>query len=140
MVPKMANALARLGTRKSWIVHGLDGLDEISLTDATLVAEVENGGVKTFEVQPENFGFDRQNLDDLRVGSADESANLIRDVLEGKRKGDACEALVIVNAMAAFYLANHCENIEHARGPIAEAIHNGDALSKLNQLAERCPA
>ncbi len=138
MVPKIASALARLGTKRSWIVHGRDGLDEISLAGPTLVAEVENDSVRTFEIEPKDFGLELQKLDDVRVGSAEESARLIRDVLEGRHAGTVGENLVIVNAMAAFHIAGPSKHIDGRLDQAVESIRNGHALTKLNQLAARC--
>ena len=136
LVPKMANALARLGTKKSWVVHGEDGLDEISLRAATIVAEVENGAVRTFRVSPQDFGIDMGSSTELRVRGADESATIIRGVLNGDLKETAAENIVSINAMAALYIAGHSKGIREASGPVLDSIRNGHALKKLNALAE----
>ena len=136
LVPKMANALARLGTKKSWVVHGEDGLDEISLRAATIVAEVENGAVRTFQVSPRDFGIDMGSPTEFQVRGADESAKIIRGVLNGEMKETAAENLVSLNAMAALYIAGHSKGIREASGPVLDSIRNGHALKKLNALAE----
>lgn len=140
MVPKIADALARLGTKKSWIVHGRDGLDEISLSGPTMVAEIENGSVKTFEIEPGHCYMDFASLDSIRVGSASESARLIRNVLDGKERGTVAERIVVLNAAAAFYLAGHGEDLSAGSSLAVDSIKNGHAMRKLNQLAEAVKA
>lgn len=135
MVPKIARALARLGTTRSWVVHGRDGLDEISPGGPTLVAEIENGDVRTFEVGPADFHLDAAPLDSIDVCSAPESARLIRRVLEGKNRGDVAENLVVLNAAAAFYLAGHARSLADGSRFAVESITQGHAIRKLAQLA-----
>jgi anthranilate phosphoribosyltransferase len=81
LLEKTATVLARLGTEKSWVVHGTDGLDEITLSGKTKVAEVADGKVKTFEISPADFGFPESPLADLPKCSPAESARLIGEIL-----------------------------------------------------------
>jgi anthranilate phosphoribosyltransferase len=83
---KVARALAALGTRRAWVVRGADGLDEISLSGATVIYEAGADGVRQFEVTPEDFGLSRSPLDALRGGSAEENAAIIQAVLSGERR------------------------------------------------------
>lgn len=136
IVSKMANALARLGTKKSWIVHGADGLDEISLSGNTFVAEVKNGSVRTFEISPEECFLERESVETCRVGSSEDSAALIRAVLENRQSDTAAESLVLINAIAAFHLAGYAENLADGFSFGIDSLKNGHALKKLNQLAE----
>ena len=136
MVPKMANALSRLGTTRSWIVHGHDGLDEISLAGPTFVAEVNNGSVKEFGISPAEFSLTSGHLTGVRVTNADESAQIIRQVLSGNNDREAARSIVLINAAAAYYLGSGAESLEDAVPVVSESIHSGKALKKLNDLAE----
>jgi anthranilate phosphoribosyltransferase len=136
LVPKMAGALARLGTKKSWVVHGEDGLDEISLSGRTLVAEIENGSVRTFEISPEDCSLQSRPLDSCRAASPSESAALIRNVLAGQENGLAAESIVLMNAAAGLYLAGNAADFDEGFDIARDGIKRGEALRKLDQLAE----
>lgn len=136
LVPKMANALARLGTKKSWIVHGNDGLDEISLSGPTLVAEVEETAVRTFEITPEDFGIEPASLDKFRASNAEESASVIRRVLGGQLSESPAEKVVLMQAMAALYIAGKAKGLIDAGRLASNSIKNGRASEKLNALAD----
>src|SRR5205814_9023687 len=97
----MASALARLGVQKGWVVHGGDGLDEITIADRTFVAAASvHRGVETFAISPEDFGLERQSLTEIKAIRPIENAQLIRAILSGEKKGNFAVALdlVIVNA------------------------------------------
>src|SRR5712691_5654382 len=83
LVKPLALALAELGTERAWVVHGLDGLDEVTLAAKTLVAETCDGKLKEFEIGPEDFGFREASIENLRGGDAETSARMIREVLAG---------------------------------------------------------
>src|SRR5918995_3376015 len=100
LAERMAQVLAASGTERAWVVHGEDGLDEITLATKTLVAEVKGENVSFFEVEPRDFGFEVRALDHLRGGDTDANARIVNDVLEGSRTDEARE-LVIMNAAAA---------------------------------------
>ena len=100
-VVPLAEALGRLGSTHALVVHGADGLDEISLTGPTLVAEWYTGTVRTFSLQPEEFGFALCRLSDLQVASAQESADIIRAVFAGVHGPP--RDIVLLNAAAALY-------------------------------------
>jgi len=135
MVPRIAGALAKLGTKRSWVVHGLDGLDEISLSATTIVAEVEDGAVRTFKISPADLSFDTLSLDSYRVTSAGESATLIRQVLENKHRSSAVRSLVLVNAAAGAFIAGRANTLAEAVGISEQSLDSGAALRKLDQLA-----
>src|SRR5215207_2053421 len=107
----MADALARLGTTKSWVVHGSEGLDEISSSGSTFVAEVERGSVRTFDVLPDDFSIERQRLNGIRAETPEQSAGIIREVLAGTRTGDAAESVVVINAAAALLLVGDASDL-----------------------------
>jgi anthranilate phosphoribosyltransferase len=135
LVEPLARTLAALGSERAWVVHGLDGLDEVTLADSTKVAEVSGGGVRVFKVSPEEFGLERASLETLRGGDASENARTIRAILAGERR-DAGRSLVVANAAAALYVGGLAENLREAALLAARSIDEGAALSKLEQLAD----
>ncbi len=133
LVEKTARVLARLGTVKSWIVHGSDGLDEITLNGETFVAEIADGKVRTFEISPADFGLQNTNFSFSKC-SATESSKIISDVLRGESVDENARNIVLINAAAAIYIAGKADNLQNAF-PIAEAsLENGNALRKLEEL------
>ena len=139
LVPKMASALARLGTKRSWIVNG-SGLDELSLDASTMVAEVVGEEVTLTEITPEEFGIARCELDGIRCSDSVSSSEVIRRVLSGDALGEAAENIVVLNASAVIGLANpelnKLEAVEMAR----ESIRRGKAKRKLEELASAISA
>jgi anthranilate phosphoribosyltransferase len=133
LVEKMALALAGLGTERAWVVHGSDGLDEITLAGPTMVAEVREGAVKTFEIHPRSFGFGAGQLDHLRGGDPEVNASIIRGVLDGSRRDEA-RSLVIMTAAAALLVADVAGDLSGGRKLAESAIDNGAARQKLEQL------
>jgi len=142
LVEKMARVLAALGTERAWVVHGDDGLDEVTLAGKTLVGEAAGGEVRMFEITPEDFGLERSSLDDLRGGDAEANASIIRAVLSGERR-DAARALVVANAAAALLVGGAAEDLRDAARLAQESIDGGAALDKLILLVgattERAP-
>lgn len=133
LVELLANVLASLGTERAWVVHGEDGLDEITLTGKTLVAEAGKGKVKTFEIEPSDFGLVKSSLDHLRGGDAEGNAQIIRDVLSGKRR-DQAHDLIMVNAAAALLVGGKADSLNDAAKLAASSIESGAALRKLEEL------
>lgn len=136
MVGKMAGALARLGTKKSWIVHGKDGLDEMSIATQTIVAEVEGGNVRMFEIDAEEFGIARQSTDGIRVKSASESAEVIRRVLNRESPGDIAEQIVAINSAGALFLAGDADDLADGFRQAVESIRSRRAAAKLEAMAQ----
>ena len=138
LVPKMANALARLGTKKSCIVNG-NGLDEISLEGSTTVAEVIGTTVKLSEISPKDFGIEPCEIDGLRCSDSVASSATIREVLNGQAAGTAAENIVLLNTAAAIALVrpdiDHPQAVEIAR----ESIRTGNAKRKMEDLAAAIP-
>jgi len=132
LVEKLAEALSMLGLRRALVVHGLDGLDEITITSTTRIAEAHEGSLKTYEVEPEEFGMKRATLEEISGGDAKENAEIIRAVLSGEKSPR--RDVVLLNAAAALAAAGRAEHI--ARGvPLAEkSIDSGAALEKLESL------
>lgn len=131
-VEPFARALLTLGSERAFVVHGRDGMDEISTTGATLVAEVKNGAVRLYELSPDELGVRPASLDVLRGGTAAENATALKKVLDGQ-PGPFAD-LVAVNAGAAVVVAGLADDllggIERARA----AISSGKAMSALNAL------
>jgi len=135
LAERMASVLAALGTERAWVVHGEDGLDEITLAGKTHVAEANDGRVRTFAIAPGDFGFDAAPLDHLRGGDTDANARIVRDVLGGSRQDEA-RALVIMTAAAALVLGGRAANLRNGAALAAEAIDSGAAESKLEMLIQ----
>ncbi|MCW5959330.1 MAG: anthranilate phosphoribosyltransferase [Pyrinomonadaceae bacterium] len=136
LVEPIARTHAALGTKKAWIVHGLDGLDEVTISDKTFAAEVENGTVRTFEISPKELGFvppTKSGLDDLRGGDSAANAQIILDVLNNKRI-DAARDLVLLNAAAALFVGGRAESLDDALKLADESLKSGKALNKLEEL------
>lgn len=135
----LARTLALLGTERAWVVHGTDGLDEVTLADSTFVAETKNGDVRTFEITPEEFGLERSALNNLRGCDAEGNAAIIRDVLNAKRKDEA-RALVVINAATALYVGGAAGDFREGVRFAEESVDKGLAAEKLNRLIEKTNA
>ncbi len=136
LVEKTANVLARLGTTKSWVVHGSDGLDEITLNGTTKVAEIDGESVRIIEISPSDFGLEQSDMQNIRTSTLDESVTLIRNVLSGKSKNREAVDLVVMNAAAAIHVASPDSDILAAFEKAKESITSGAAAEKLRLLAE----
>ena len=132
LVEKLAEALSMLGLRRAMVVHGADGLDEITVTGPTRVAEVRDGKVRTYEVTPEEFGLERAPIEDISGGDAADNAKHIRDVLSGK--SSARRDVVLLNAAAALVAAERAQHLSEALPLASQAIDSGAAARKLEQL------
>jgi anthranilate phosphoribosyltransferase len=133
LVEKLAEALSMLGLRRALVVHGSDGLDEITITGPTRIAEVRDGQVHTYEVTPEEFALPRATLEDISGGDAAHNAGLIREVLAGKKS--ARRDVVLLNAAAALVAAGRADHLRDALPLAANAIDSGAAIAKLSALA-----
>jgi anthranilate phosphoribosyltransferase len=129
----LAEVLGRLGSVHALVVHGEDGLDEITTTGSTDVAELRDGRVSRVVLEPERFGFARRSLADLQVASADESAARIRAVLDGVE--GAARDIVLLNAGAAIYAADRAASIEEGIRAARAAIDGGEARMLLERVA-----
>jgi anthranilate phosphoribosyltransferase len=133
LVVPMAEALALLGTERAWVVHGADGLDEITLADSTFVAEASAGEVRTFEISPEEFGLSRAPIDSLAGGDAEANAIIIRDVLSQTRT-DAARSLVVINAAAALLVGGVVNDLKEGARLAQQSIDTARASDKLAGL------
>ncbi|HPD16304.1 MAG TPA: anthranilate phosphoribosyltransferase [Planctomycetota bacterium] len=132
LVKVMAAVLASLGCVHCLVVHGDDGLDELTTTTTTQACEVRNGRLLPFTIRPEDAGLPRAQLDDLRVSSAAESASVIRGVLGGRR-GPARD-IVVLNAAAALLAAERADDLRQGCLRAAAAIDAGAAARALDRL------
>jgi anthranilate phosphoribosyltransferase len=132
LVEKLGEALSMLGLRRALVVHGLDGLDEITITGPTRVAEARDGLVRTYEVVPEEFGLKRSPLEDISGGDAGENAVIVREALSGKKSPR--RDVVLLNAAAALVAARRADHLAEALPLAAEAIDSGAAAAKLAAL------
>ncbi len=133
LVEKLAEALSMLGLHRALVVHGLDGLDEITITGTTRVAEAREGSVRSYEVEPEEFGMARATLQEIAGGDATENAVIIRAVLAGEKSPRT--DVVLLNAAAALVAAGRADRIADAIPLAAQSIDSGAATEKLEALA-----
>jgi anthranilate phosphoribosyltransferase len=137
LIEPVASALALLGAEKAWVVHGTDGLDEITLTRETVVAACSAGsGLETFTISPHDFGLECSSLDGARSSGSAENARLIRAILQGRAEENfaAARDLVVINAAAALHIAGLASDLRQAASLARESIDSGRAESKLEAL------
>jgi anthranilate phosphoribosyltransferase len=136
LIEPVASALALLGTEKAWVVHGTDGLDEVTLTGETVVTACSAGsGVETFTISPHDFGLERRSLDGARGSGPAENAQLIRAILQDREETfAAARDLVVMNAAAALHIAGLASDLRQAASLARESIDSGRAASKLEAL------
>jgi anthranilate phosphoribosyltransferase len=132
LVGVIAHVLKNLGSARAMVVHGLEGLDEVSLCGPTQVAELRNGEVREYTVEPEQFGLKRCRLEELHGGNAAQSAIIVRGVLDGKQ-GPARD-VVLLNSGAALYVSGRAATIADGVRLAAESIDSSKARQKLEQL------
>ncbi len=135
LVELLGHVAAALGTKRTWVVHGEDGLDEITLAGKTFVAEADGPSIKTFEIVAEDFGLWRGSIGHLRGNDAAASARIIRDVLSGSRRDEA-RALVVANAAAAIFVGGLAGDLREAAAVAEKSIDSGSAAKKLDQLIQ----
>ena len=130
----LAKVLGGLGSGHVLVVHGLDGLDEISITDETQVSELLNGQVKTYKIKPEDFDMPRADLKDISADSIEENLQLAMSVLRGQT-GPARD-VVLLNAGAAIYVSGKVDTMQEGAQLARESIDSGKARKKLEELRE----
>lgn len=133
LVEKMAGVLHRLGCKRGFVVHGRDGMDEITLTGETAAAEVTPDGVRLFTITPEEFGFTRCSMQALKGGDALANAAIVRAVLAGEQ-GPRRE-IVLLNAGFALVAAGRCTTVAEGIALAAQSIDSGAALLQIEKLA-----
>ena len=132
---KIASVLHRLGTKHSLVVHGLDGMDEISISGKSLVWEVSEDRISSpYEVSPQYFDFKSAHLAEVRGGTPEENADILRRVLNGER--GSWRDVVVMNAAAALLAGNRASDLKEGARLAEEVIDNGQALEKLEGLVK----
>jgi len=134
LVDLVACALAELGAVRAMVVHGADGMDEVTTTDATFVGHVRTGRIEHDRIEPESLGLTRARLEDIRVGTLDEAADLIRAIVSGKDAGPATD-VVALNAACALLVADAVADLSEGLESAREAIRTGAAKRTLESLA-----
>jgi anthranilate phosphoribosyltransferase len=132
LTEKMARVLKRLGTREAFVVCGEGTFDEISICGPTRVSHLKDGEITSFDITPEEYGFEKAKPEEIRGGDAKENAQIIRDILEGQR--GAKRDMVLLNAGAAFVAAGFDRNLEQGIERARDAIDSGRAKEKLHSL------
>jgi len=131
-VEPLAHVLKRLGSEHVMVVHAEDGMDEISISAKTSVAELKNGEVKTYSIEPEQFGLKKLDIKELAVDGAEQSLSVIRSVLSNET--GAAKDIVSLNAGAAIYVSGLSETLEAGVEKAQQVIANGAAIDKFDQL------
>jgi anthranilate phosphoribosyltransferase len=134
LVEKLIEALNRLGLRRAMVVHGWDGLDEITITNRTKVGELREGRVRVYEITPEEFNLRRATLSDIAGGDVQANAAIIRAILAGEKSPK--RDVVLLNAAAALVAAGKADSIAEAMPVAAESLDTGAAQAKLEALIE----
>ena len=132
LVEPIGNVLRSLGARRAMVVHSMDGMDEISICDQTLVAEVDEDGVKTRRIGPEEFGLERAELEGLLVHSLEESAAAVQAILDGEQ--GPRRDMVLLNAAAAIHVGGKADSLPAGVEAAAESLDSGRAEETLKQL------
>ena len=132
-VRPVAEALRDLGAEKALVVHGADGLDEITVTGPTLVAEVSDGSITEYKISPEQFGFSRHDPGGLLGGDAHLNARVLKDVLSGEEEG-AARDVILLNAGAAVYVSGRAKTLEEGVRLAGESIESGAATEALESF------
>lgn len=135
LIEPMAKALSLLGTERAWVVHGSDGLDEMTLTGETFIAEVAGKKIKTFKLAPEDFGLQRGKIEHLKAESPEQSAKIIKEVLASTRRDEA-RSLVVLNAAAALVIGGIAKQPIQAARLAEQSIDSHAAQVKLERLIQ----
>jgi anthranilate phosphoribosyltransferase len=131
-IEPLAQVLKNLGSEAAWVVHGSDGLDEITTAGPTYVAALDRGEVYTFTIAPEDVGFEQIKPEALRGGDAKENAQALLDVLKGKK--GAYRDVAILNAAAGLIVAGRAKDLTHAAELATRSVDSGEAEGRLDRL------
>ena len=129
-----ADVLKNMGTKRAFVVHGMDGLDEVTLSRETRVAQLKDGIVKTYNINPVDYFGKTYPLEDIRGGDPQKNAQIIRDVLSGKN--GACRNIVLLNAALAIIAGEKAADIKEGIKVAADCIDSGAAVKRLQALIE----
>jgi anthranilate phosphoribosyltransferase len=134
LVERLAMALKMLGLQRALVVHGLDGLDEITISGPTKIGEVRGEWVRVYEVTPEQFGLQRASMQEISGGDLNANAEIIREILAGKKS--ARRDVVLMNAAAALVAAGKADSLADAMPMAIHSLDSGAARKKLDALVE----
>ena len=134
----LARALMLLGSARAWVVHGADGIDEISTTGYTKVSECRDGAVHTFYVHPADFGFRKSAPEELKGGDAAANAAIVRRILDGEH--GAPRDVVVLNAGAALFVAGRADSVSVGVKLAGQALDSGAARTTLDRMVEHSQA
>lgn len=132
LIETLASVLGNLGAEDTMVVHGEDGLDEITISDGTKVSRYKDGNVDTFYVTPEDFGIERADVESLAGGDKDENAGILRSILKGE-KGPRRD-VVLMNSAAALVVGGKTDDFREAMFIASDAIDSGKAHRKLEEI------
>lgn len=130
----VANVLLRMGSERAMVVHGGDGLDEITTTTETYVSEIKDGKVIDYTIEPQEYGIAKVKAEDISGDSAKENAEIIKNIFKGET--GAKRDIVVLNAAAALYVGKAAESLKEGIALAKEIIDSGKAFSKLEELVE----
>ena len=139
LLPQVAKVAKEIGYTRAMFVHGLDGLDEISLMGKTRILELKDGNITEYEIEPEDFGLRRCTLDEIRTGTPEENAATIRGVFSGEIR-DARRDAVLLNAAGAMIIGDKAADFKEGIEKVASIIDSGLASAKLEELVARSQA
>jgi anthranilate phosphoribosyltransferase len=134
LIETAGEVLLNLGLERAMVVHGDDGLDEITTTTTTNVCEVKDGKIVTYKLDPEKLGFKKATLDDIKGGDAKENSKIILSVLKGEK--GAPRDIVVINSAAALYVAKIVDSLEEGIKKANELIDSGIAYKKYEELTK----
>ncbi|MBT4500736.1 MAG: anthranilate phosphoribosyltransferase [Gemmatimonadetes bacterium] len=134
LTEKIAGVLRELGSERAFVVHGTDGLDEITLTGPTRVSELRDGQIATIEIAPEDFGMERADPEALKGGTAEENAKILTDILAGEKSPR--RDVVLLNAAAAIAAGGRVDSLEEGLEKARAAIDSGKALQAMEHLVK----
>ena len=130
----LANVLENLGLKRAFVVHGMDGLDEITVTEKTKISELKSGRVRTYFITPEEFGMKKASLDQIKGGSKKENADIVLSILKGE--AGPRRDIVLLNAAAAIVAGFKTDDFKKGIELAKISIDSGAALEKLKKFIE----
>jgi len=133
LMEPIAKSLRNLGSERCMVIHGSDGMDEITVTGKTLVTELKDGMVKNYQIDPVDFGMPRAEIEELRGGTAEENAEIALSILRGEEEGAKMD-IALLNAGAAILVSDMAPDMESAIEAARGAVESKKAVEKLNQL------
>ena len=134
LVEPLAQVLKNLGLIKGYVVHGMEGLDEVSITDESLVAEISPEGVSVYKVKPEDFGLKRRSLEEIAGGDCNKNVQIFEEILEGTN--EAAEDFLVINSAFALAAAGLVENPLEGVKLARETLRSGKVAEKVKQFVE----